>query len=511
VAYEERLSLLEVACTRPAPVGPVVEQVELLLSVWTGPDGPARTGWRDWKDLLTAQLPRDWHDSQVRAVAELGKDDPEVVSGVVDLLFSSVAETLERAINAARSLAQLIPDRLTSELTSRPPPSTASACSAVKRTVEVLGVTLLHDQRQALRDWLSQAVPVAPEHVLVALVNLDRDNTPARQQVLDRAQELTTRNAARVRRQVVHRIVAIAPAMVLLALRYELVRTADESQAIILRVEARLTPQDAGAREETTNAILRAGEATARSAATLLVKAADDANWWEPDYLAQLLGARSAHAAKVIAESLARGYREGRPMSPSVPTAALGRLADAEDQHLATSLVEVLKLSAVRGGLTPEVGESAAILLINRLAADQPADARSAEQATDSRVRLAAFSSLARDTAQLLGVLAAHNVAPNAVDLLLRYLAEVQLDRQPRVIKAMADALVSANRTDPRMLDAALAAWPTLPTQSQRAVAEALLVVERHQRGHRAEALLNRDDLPQAIRTYLLQGLRTES
>ncbi len=510
VSRQEQVALLDVARAHASPAGPVDEQVDLILAAWIGPDGPAVTGWIDWKAMLTDQLPQGWHNPQARAVARLATSDPAVIRGLVDLLLSSTGQTLERAINAVRSLATLTPEQLGQELTRRPTPSTPSACSAVERTVEVLGVTLPGDRRGHLRDWLYGAVPVAPSHVLTALVNLDRDNTPALQAVLDLARQTTTPDSTRVHRRVVDRIVSIAPAEVLHALSDELARTVGGTpgeQAVLQRLHARLAPHDADALEATTTAILKAGEATAGAAATFLIEAAEAADWWAPDYLARLLATPYEHAARLVAEFLGAGYRQGRLMSQRIPTAAVERITSAEDQQLVASLVNILVIAAARGGLTPEDGGRAAGLLLDRLLDRRPSRSQSD---TPSRIRSAAYGALARDTVHLLGVLVAHKILPHARDLLLRYLTEVDLAEHPRGVKAVADALVSANRVDPKTLDTAIATWPALPLESQLAVAEALLVAERSQRGGRAEALLHRDDIPTQVRTFLLRSLHIE-
>jgi hypothetical protein len=92
----------------------------------------------------------------------------------------------------------------------------------------------------------------------------------------------------------------------------------------------------------------------------------------------------------------------------------------------------------------------------------------------------------------------------------LRYTTEVDLSDTRNAVKPLADALFSANRVDPSILDDALQAWSTLRFENQMAVAEAVLTAERRQRGGRAEELLRREDTPPQIRAFLLRGLRVE-
>ena len=194
--------------------------------------------------------------------------------------------------------------------------------------------------------------------------------------------------------------------------------------------------------------------------------------------LAGLLLAPSEYVAQEAAVNLNAGQADGRQPAVEALHNAAQRLAGAVEPQLIKRLVDLLVGAAANGIL-------------------DVVDARTAAEAIWLRtvptgsLPASSESVLCTETARLLGALAGNRRLPReeARALLVDFTLSVDVGRRSATEKALTEALVSAGKADAGLVDAIVAEWGNLPGANQRAVVDAVSVLEDRSRGGRLDTL----------------------
>lgn len=436
-------------------------------------------GWQRRRRTGLAQGLQDvhangWEVLQTAAAAHRAAEDPHDLKELVDEVLAASGDALTRACTAGRKAALASPAALAAELLSRPAVHGPRQCSAIASLAAALAVALSLTDRLAVYEWLRPAADRWPDETLPALARIGAAHEHALTATL--VASALARTAVRVR--TVEAALTFAPDAVLTQVADHLRNLIGTSGRLGAKLNGRLAETDPAARRRLLDAVMSGDLSRARTAVVELLGAYERAGDWEAETLAEILNAPSQYAAQSAAVALNAGQSQGWEIPQSALTNAAERLSGVTEQQLTRRLVDLLVGAAARGHLGPTEGRRAA-------------DALRARTRVQSDGVPGAAAPAAAEAARLLGALAGNRRLPReeARTLLVDFVASVDVGTRGSSGKALADALISAGKADAALVDAVVAGWEGMPDANQRAVVDAVAVLEGDSRGGRLDTL----------------------
>ncbi len=503
---------------KPCPPLADDEIVRVLDTFWNAPQTRRQFGWDSWRDLLSAELPRDWVNGQVKFVTWLAERDVDIRAEILTDLISGNVRASVSHVNVLKGLAFSQSQWVADWLLARPTPTRAISVGGIAQGAEGFTRHTNSATRAALIAWFTPGRSSAPRNVWAAQIILAAGTVTAHQQIFD---ELISSGEPR---QVLD---SALDAWIFQTPRHVLNELTQQLRALLngvdtdtkrkrARLEGRLADSDVMARTWVAHEVLEeqsprvAGTAiktmedSIRAAATCI--SADMVSW-----LGTLLSTVHTDTSQRLARLLGdKKYVDDDDLRSAMATllpATLDRLRVAirrvEDSQLARQLLDLLVRLDMAEPMSADQVRNVWDIMRSRVRVFRG-------DAGDLRIDDSAGF---RDIAHLCGTLMARRLASSEVrQLVEEFLFSLDLDRFGNKIgKTLESLLVGLSFRDPEAITwmERIFGRPDASELLQLAIAKALLRVDGDQADGRAAQLKNRVECFNSVSIFIMNQLRS--
>jgi hypothetical protein len=507
------------------PTGAADDAAELLITVWQEPEVRAAAGWSDWRSMLGASLPERWSACQLRLMRHLCADRATARELLAAVLDPDISIDRTQYTNAVLNLAADDPGLVAQVVIATPRTTSNGVLGTLATVTSHLAAGVDAHTRLELADSLEGYLPDHPDTIWPVVIKLACDNPSRLREYVERLTRFSVEAAdglmhgrSTVRRAFAVILSTAEPAVVrgLEAELRALCPSADPADLEqIARLQGRLTPVSAAAREWVSEQLLHGTRPkVARAAAQAAADSLDD---WDRDKLEQsglawllgLLASEQPHAVRAVVAAVTRQtatLRLPETWGPVVVDRLVRSLAVSEDQEVQTALIRLVRAIDDATGISTA---DAVLIIEAHLEAALAAHERST--AADSRARSAAYARLL-DAVATLG--ATHLGLQELGDLAVRVLTTIDSaavvwrerpgpDKSGRPRRNLADMLIRVVTTHPLAMPRLEDAWPRCSDSNKAAIAECVALVESGSRGVVSLRLARRPDCPPEIANLL--------
>ena len=517
LSAEETVEFAQRALGMALPSLKADEATRLLELFWNCHGVREMRGWRLWRDLLSAELPRDWEKAQTNFVAQMGSQDEQIGQQIVDDLLEGRPARASLHVQVFKKLVEARADWVASVLLSHRPPSETLAAAGIAEGISSFGGWGDSGTRTALISWLKPCRMVAARNIWPAQIILASNSVPAHQEIFN---ELMAANEPqRVFDSALDAWLFHAPVSVLTELTPQfrgILRGHDaRTRGTRARLEGRLVLWDEEARSWIAKEVLhgsspriagtaiktvidtfeRVGERVPGSICRWLVTLIYGSHTDAAQRLAALLGRSDLIDETTLSSTAAE-------VAPAVIERMQSAIHDHEDSQLLRELLEVL----VRlDGLVPlQADEVRAVYQMTRGRLTDASKVSNDQIIKDEGAAV-------RDMGHLTGTLISRRLSPSeGRELLGEFLSSIDDDRfGNKIVKVIYGVLIGVGNRDPEAV-----AWMEdlfggdgVANAVQLAIARAILQIDGHHVGGRASRLKDRPDCPPEVATYIITRL----
>lgn len=486
------------------------EAVQVMRMLWDCPAVLAELGWESWREMLTAELAKGWHNAQIKFTIVLADASETVRGDLVDDILDGDATMLTRYVGVLEGLVHRHSGWFVARLLARPLPGRAglSSLAYAMKNLEVPPDVALQ-----LRAWLSPGRAYAPRNIWPAEIVLAGGSVETHREIL---RDLTASppEPALVDGAVntwIHNSPAHVLAAVADGLRSLLTAKGDHVTETRARLEARLAGHDPKARAWLAGVLLDGADSgPAGKAANMIELPVGMLSTEIVEWLITLVETPHTDAALRLARIVGDRARVDDDtlvlLSEALRDVTIRRMRHAvaahEDSNLVRDLLSLLIRLDMLGPLSRDCVEEIYGVTRSRLP-ERPGEALDGQSAR--------HSAAVRDMFRLCWTLFPERFSKAEIrELLAELLTVADVISRSKLSAALTGVFERLVRSDPDAFD-----WLTndlfprtdLVPGAHHAIAAAVLTVEDRQPGGRASALRTLSSCPTEVATFLLREL----
>jgi hypothetical protein len=498
-----------------SPLSAADDLAAILARTWLDPDVRAVTGWSDWQSMLESGLPERWDACQVRLIRQLSAH-AATARAVLEVAFSSgTVQHRDRYTNAAHYIATDHPQLVARTIIE----SRRERSSAVVGSFAAVSIPIAVELDAATRLELAQAlrrdVAQYPRKLWPAIIKLCSYDVGLLRDCLAELTRFAAEEApglmdgTTVVRKAFDTVLHSASSAVVRELAPELellcATSAPEDRERYARLQGRLTPVSAQAREWVRNLLLTDDRSkVAAGAAGAVADSLGD--WAEVDlqstglhWLLILIRSPHARSVQLLANGIVSHAEElqfGPEWAIEIVERLISSLERGENAHTQKALIELLaaldRSVGIPAGLAGRVVEAYFAAVAARLRTHGGAGDRT----------LQALFPLLTDVISSVGLRSLDVDASDAlVSRVLTTLDSGAVAEHAR--RSLASMLVGVVRRHPALLARLEELWVQSPDANKAAIADCIAVVEVGTQGIRSLRLARRADCPPKVASFL--------